>query len=49
MRSVRLLALCLITAACKPSVGSSCERGEARCLDRQTQLICSEGRLIATP
>jgi hypothetical protein len=49
MRLVRLLGACLIAVACKPGAGSSCERGEARCLDRQTQLICSGGKLIAAP
>ncbi len=49
MRPVALVLSSLLLLACKPTVGSSCEKGEARCQDKQTQLICSEGKLIAAP
>lgn len=49
MRWLGLVALSLLSIACKPDVGSSCERGESRCKDKQTQLICSDGKLIAAP
>lgn len=39
----------LFTAACKPAVGSSCEKGEARCTDPKTELACQAGRFIETP
>jgi len=35
--------------ACKPSVGSSCEKGEARCIDPARSLTCEAGRFIETP
>lgn len=43
------LAASLLFLGCKPTVGSSCEKREARCQDKSTQLICQEGKLIATP
>jgi len=48
LRSRVLLALCL-AASCKPSAGSSCEKGEARCLDSQRELICQIDKFIETP
>jgi hypothetical protein len=35
--------------ACKPAVGSSCTRGEARCIDPARALVCEEGKFIETP
>ncbi len=49
MRWLGLLVPSMLALACKPGVGSSCVRGEARCQDRQTQLICSQGQMIASP
>ena len=43
---VLLLVVC---AGCKPGVGTSCDKGEARCQDKQTQLACQGGKYIATP
>ncbi|MBX3182532.1 MAG: hypothetical protein KIT72_19950 [Polyangiaceae bacterium] len=48
-RSAWLLLAASFTFGCKPEVGSRCEVGESRCLDEKTQLICSEGRMIAAP
>ena len=35
--------------ACKPSVGSSCTKGEARCVDPGRAIVCEEGKFIETP
>ena len=35
--------------SCKPSVGSSCDKGEARCIDGQRELVCQAGKFIETP
>ena len=35
--------------ACKPGVGSSCDKGEARCVDPARALTCEAGRFIETP
>jgi len=35
--------------SCKPSAGSSCDKGEARCLDAKRELICQAGRFIESP
>lgn len=48
-RLVWILGLSCLSVACKPEVGSSCDKGESRCLDPSTQLICSEGKMIAAP
>lgn len=42
-------ALSFVAFGCKPGVGSSCEKGEARCQDKSTQLICQAGEMIASP
>src|SRR6185369_13751788 len=34
---------------CKPTAGSSCEKGEARCLDAKRELVCQAGRFIESP
>ncbi len=45
-----LLSLCtLALIGCRPKVGSSCDKGEARCQDHYTQLACQNGHYIATP
>lgn len=36
-------------ASCKPSVGSSCAKGEARCLDERRELACQAGIFLETP
>jgi hypothetical protein len=46
---IALLQAILFIAGCKPSVGSSCENGEARCVDAKTELACQAGQFIATP
>jgi hypothetical protein len=38
-----------LALACKPGPGSSCEKGEARCLDAQRQIVCQDGVYIETP
>ena len=35
-------------AGCKKRVGSSCEKGEARCVDRTTELVCEDGKFVET-
>ena len=35
--------------SCKPSVGSACEKGEARCLDAKRELVCQGGTFIESP
>ena len=42
-------AVLLVVAGCKPGVGSSCEKGEARCLDGQRALVCQSEHFIETP
>jgi hypothetical protein len=44
-----VLGVALSSANCKPSVGSSCEPDESRCLDRTSQLSCNDGHFIQTP
>jgi hypothetical protein len=39
----------LLIVACKPGVGSSCDKGDARCLDASRQLVCQEGKYIEAP
>ncbi len=43
-----LLSLWCLCVSCKPGVGSSCDKGEARCLDGQRELVCQAGKLIET-
>jgi len=49
----RLLMLGAVAAfslsSCKPTAGSSCEKGEARCLDERRELVCQAGRFIESP
>jgi hypothetical protein len=44
-----LLGSLLLAASCKPSVGSSCDKGEARCIDAKRELACQAGQFIETP
>lgn len=39
----------LLFAGCKPSVGSSCQKGDSRCLDGTRALVCESGHFIETP
>ncbi len=34
---------------CKPGPGSSCDVGEARCLDARRELVCDDGKFVETP
>jgi hypothetical protein len=44
-----LVMLGTLALACKPRPGSSCDRGEARCLAGDTQLACHAGKMIEVP
>jgi len=46
---VTLLVCLSLAAACKPGVGSACDKGEARCIDGQRELACQAGNFIETP
>jgi hypothetical protein len=39
----------LALAACKPAAGSSCDAGEARCLDSKRAIACDDGKFVETP
>jgi hypothetical protein len=39
----------LLLSSCKPGVGSSCDKGEARCIDGKRELACQAGAFIETP
>lgn len=43
------LLLLLLVAGCRPSAGSSCNKGEARCLDPKRELLCQAGKMIESP
>jgi hypothetical protein len=43
------VASLLLTVSCKPGVGSSCDKGEARCLDGKRELACQAGEFVETP
>ena len=47
--SAFLFAALLLLAGCKPGVGSSCDKGEARCIDSKRELACQAGHFIETP
>jgi len=51
-RSTPLL-VCAIAAYwlanCKPRAGSSCDKGEARCIDAKHELVCQAGHFIESP
>ena len=44
-----LLGASLLLLSCKPGVGSSCDKGEARCIDAASELACQAGQFIETP
>jgi len=45
-----LAAICAPWLAnCKPSVGSACDKGEARCVDAKRELVCQAGHFIESP
>lgn len=44
-----LLGALLFAPGCEAGVGSSCDGDEASCLNANTQLICEDGKYIATP
>ena len=51
-RSVLLLLFTLAPLSlpdCKPSAGSACDKGEARCLDAKRELVCQAGKFIESP
>ena len=49
LRGELLLLLGLLSAGCKPAVGSRCDKGESRCIDHVRALVCQDGRFIETP
>jgi len=50
MPRIWAVALCLsLFTACKPGPGSSCDKGEARCVDKHSQLVCQNGSYILDP
>ena len=51
LRRLTLLVVVVacFAASCKPSAGSACSRGEARCLDAARELACQAGQFIETP
>ena len=50
VKSLALLALgVLLTLSCKPEPGSSCDVGEARCLDATRSIVCEDGKFVETP
>jgi hypothetical protein len=44
-----LFGVILLVTGCKSVVGSSCEKGEARCVDGQRALVCQGQQFIETP
>lgn len=46
--SVSVLVLAFL-CSCKPGPGSSCDKGEARCIDKKSQLVCQKGSYIQAP
>jgi hypothetical protein len=49
VRGALVGAVFLVFVGCKPGVGSSCDEGEARCLDGQRALVCQSEHFIETP
>lgn len=47
-QTLLLIVVVVLSVGCKPRVGSSCEKGEARCLDGQRELICQAGKFVET-
>lgn len=44
-----MLLLALGALSCKAGPGSSCDPGEARCLDGKREIICEDGKFVETP
>lgn len=49
VRGLSSLVVALAFGACKPGVGSSCEKGESRCLDEKRALVCQKRAFVETP
>jgi hypothetical protein len=49
IQSIPAFLSLLLVASCKPGPGSSCDKGEARCIDRQNELVCDQGKFILAP
>lgn len=47
--TIPLLFVLAVLGACKPGPGSSCDKGEARCVDKHSQLVCQKGSYIQAP
>ncbi len=48
-RAALLVFAALPALACKPGVGSKCDKGDARCLDGQRSLACENETFIEVP
>jgi hypothetical protein len=44
-----LAGLIVLAGACKPKPGGTCSGDRVECLDGKTELICQDGKLLATP
>jgi len=49
LRGAFALLVLVAFTGCKPGVGSRCDKGEARCIDQASALLCENGRFIETP
>ena len=51
MRNLRLLltTALVVLGSCKAGPGSSCDKGEARCVAKNSELICQNGSYIQAP
>ncbi|HYQ02057.1 MAG TPA: hypothetical protein VER96_25460 [Polyangiaceae bacterium] len=49
MLSARVVLVAMALSDCKPTAGSSCDKGEARCLDAKRELVCQAGSFIESP
>ena len=47
--SFLVLVAALLAGSCGRRVGGSCDKGDARCLDPQRQLVCEAGHYIEVP
>ncbi len=48
-KRICFVSLVALLTSCKPGVGSSCDKGEAKCLNKTAQLACEDGKYIETP